>query len=166
MKNKKGIQLNQAFGAVLTLVLIGVLLIVGIYMFVSLGTSIPPQSASVSNETGFLNSSGYTLLNSSDCNFANPSVTMRNKSDDTLISSPNYTLSGTKVYNATSRVWNNASISYSYTNGGQTCIANQNMISNFTTYPSLIGLIGTIIFLGIVIGVLVASFVFGGRPSA
>ena len=37
------------------------------------------------------------------------------------------------------------------------------MITQFGNYPALVGLVGTIIFLGIVIGVLVASFAFGGR---
>jgi hypothetical protein len=37
------------------------------------------------------------------------------------------------------------------------------MITQFANYPTLVGLVGTIIFLGLVIGVLVASFVFGGK---
>ena len=37
------------------------------------------------------------------------------------------------------------------------------MITQFGNYPALVGLVGTIIFLGLVIGVLVASFVFGGK---
>ena len=39
------------------------------------------------------------------------------------------------------------------------------MIAQFGTYPVLVGLVGTIIFLGLVIGVLVSAFVFGGRKS-
>jgi hypothetical protein len=37
--NKKGIQLGQAFGAVLALVLVAIMVIVAIYMFSSLGTT-------------------------------------------------------------------------------------------------------------------------------
>ena len=92
MKSKKGIALNQAFGAVLTLILIATLVIVGIYMFVKLG--------------------------------------------DTFTS-------GTAESNATNT-----------------------MITQFGNYPALVGLVGTIIFLGVVIGVLVASFAFGGRQRA
>lgn len=92
IKSKKGIQLNQAFGAVLTLVLVAVLVIISIYLFTSLGA--------------------------------------------------NFT-AGTAAANATNT-----------------------MITQFGTYPALVGLVGTIIFLGIVIGVLVASFVFGGRKGA
>lgn len=88
MKSKKGIALNQAFGAVLTLVLVSVLVIVAIYLFSNLNTTFSAGSA---------------------------------------------------AQNATNT-----------------------MITQFAGYPTLVGLVGTIIFLGLVIGVLVASFVFGG----
>jgi hypothetical protein len=91
MRGKKGIALNQAFGAVLTLVLVAVLVIIAIFLFVTLGDTFTADSAEA---------------------------------------------------NATTE-----------------------MIDQFGTYPVLIGLVGTIIFLGLVIGVLVASFVFGGRAS-
>ncbi len=86
---KKGIQLNQAFGAVLTLVLVAVLVIIAIFLFVTLSDSFDANSAEA---------------NASDA-----------------------------------------------------------MVDEFSNYTSLIGLVGTIIFLGLVIGVLVASFAFGGR---
>ncbi len=89
LKKKKGIALNEAFGAVLTLVLVAVLVIVAIFLFVNLGDTFDAGSAE-SNATN-------------------------------------------------------------------------EMITQFSTYPTLVGLVGTIIFLGLVIGVLVASFVFGGK---
>ena len=91
MKSKKGIMLNQAFGAVLTLVLVAVLVIVAIYLFTNL-------------------SSTFTA--------------------------------GTAERNATNI-----------------------MITQFGNYPTLVGLVGTIIFLGIVIGVLVGAFAFGGKQG-
>jgi hypothetical protein len=91
-KSKKGIQLGQAFGAVLTLVLVAVLVIIAIYLFSALGTSFTANSAAAN--------------------------------------------------------------------------ATNTMITQFGAYPALVGLVGTIIFLGIVIGVLVASFVFGGKGKA
>lgn len=91
MKSKKGIQLNQAFGAVLAVVLVAVLVIVAIYLFSSLQSSFTTASAAA---------------------------------------------------NATST-----------------------MITQFGNFPALIGLVGTIVFLGLVIGVLITSFVFGGRKG-
>jgi hypothetical protein len=40
------------------------------------------------------------------------------------------------------------------------------MVTQFGAYPALVGLVGTIIFLGIVIGVLVASFAFSSKGKA
>jgi len=88
-KAKKGIQLNQAFGAVLTLVLVAVLVIIAIFLFVTLSDSFDTDSAEANAST--------------------------------------------------------------------------DMVDEFSNYTSLIGLVGTIIFLGLVIGVLVASFAFGGK---
>ena len=91
MKGKKGIQLSQAFGAVLTLVLVAVLVIIAIYLFTTLGTS--------------------------------------------------------------------------FTAGSAAANATNTMVTQFGGYPALVGLVGTIIFLALVIGVLVASFVYGGKKD-
>ena len=90
-KHKKGIMLNQAFGAVLTLVLVAVLVIIAIYLFTTLGSS--------------------------------------------------------------------------FTAGSSAANATTTMVTQFATYPALVGLVGTIIFLALVIGVLVASFAFGGKKG-
>lgn len=87
LEKKKGIQLNQAFGAVLAVVLIGVLVVIAIFLYVQLGSTFTANSAEA---------------------------------------------------NATNA-----------------------LIVQFGTYPALVGLVGTIVFLGLVIGVLVSSFVFG-----
>ena len=54
-------------------------------------------------------------------------------------------------------------LSASFDAGSAERNASDEMVDEFGNYPTLIGLVGTIIFLGLVIGVLVASFVFGGR---
>jgi len=95
MRFKKGIGLGEAFGAVLALVLVAMLIIIAIYLFVTLA----------SNTTLFP--------------------------------------AGSAQANATNT-----------------------MITQFGTYPALVGLVGTIIFLGIVIGVLVGSFAFRSRRGA
>ena len=95
MQSKKGIMLRDAFGAVLTLVLVAMLIIIAIFLFT--------------------------------------------------------TLKGT--FNATNDP-TNASIN-----------ATNSMITGFGTYPALVTLVGTIIFLALVIGVLVASFYYGGKKG-
>jgi quinol-cytochrome oxidoreductase complex cytochrome b subunit len=91
IQSKKGIQLGQAFGAVLALVLVAVLVIIAIYLFTTLGSSFEKGSAAT-NATG-------------------------------------------------------------------------TMVTQFAAYPALVGLVGTIIFLALVIGVLVTAFAFGGKKG-
>lgn len=87
LTSKRGIQLGQAFGAVLVVVLVAMLVIISIFLFENL--------------------------------------------DDT--------------FTADSGASN----------------ATNDMITQFGSYVSLVGLVGTIIFLGLVIGVLIGSFAFG-----
>lgn len=166
LQQKKGLNLNMAASAVIMVVLIAVLVIVAIYMLSSLGSSFPGTSAAVQNETGaFLNSSGYTLANSTVCAFASPSITTI-YNGSTLLAAGNYTLTGNVLTNATAVNYLAAKVTYSYLWGGQACNAATTTITNFSGYPALVGLVGTIIFLALVIGVLMGSFAFGGRKSA
>jgi hypothetical protein len=167
MEQKKGIQLNQAFGAVLTLVLVAVLVIVAIVIFVSLSTSFTgTESSSVTGESVTPTDAGVSLGATSNCSsgdFAFTNVT--NSTGGPAIDSGNYTLTSAGVLtNLTSEFVDSSwTVGYTYTWGSEACTASENMTTEFGNYTSLIGLVGTIIFLGLVIGVLVASFVFGRR---
>ena len=167
MEKKKSIQLSQAFGAVLTLVLVAVLIIVAIVIFVQLGTSFAgTSSVTVTNETGgWINETGYTIDGASACQFGSPVLTdLWNATDDTEVLLANATVSSVGIVtNITDTTYADALISYTYTWGSGACDASENMTAEFGNYTSLIGLVGTIIFLGLVIGVLVASFAFGAR---
>ncbi len=171
IQTKKGIALSQAFGAVLTVVLVGVLIVIAIFMFVTLGATFNTTSASVINETGaYINTTGYTLTNATDCNFNSPVMTAvwNATSPILLIASGNYSVSSAGVLtNLTQSDFSTGNfamnVSYTYLHGGAACDATDELVTQFGTYPVLIGLVGTIIFLGLVIGVLVASFVFGRR---
>ena len=164
---KKGIQLNQAFGAVLTLVLVAVLVIIAIVIFVSLATSFEGAiSSTVTNESLTPTDVGVSVAEATACGFGDFSVTeILNGSSSEIISSGNYTVGSTgTITNLTSEyVVNPWNVTYTYTYGSEACNASEDMVTEFANYTSLIGLVGTIIFLGLVIGVLVASFAFGGR---
>ncbi len=175
MEKKKSIQLNQAFGAVLTLILVAVLVIIAIVIFVQLESSFAGTSAvTVTNETMTLNITGIaTSAAVGNCSFADFSVTtLINRSigieglgdNVTLAETTDYTVDSTlgTVTNVTGD-WNRSLTTYSYTWGSDACTASDNMTSEFGSYTSLIGLVGTIIFLGLVIGILVTAFAFGGR---
>ncbi len=173
MESKKSIQLNQAFGAVLTLVLVAVLVIVAIVIFVSLETSFEGTSTvTVTNESGTLSVAGDTVDASGNCSFGDFAITtMWNTTGGAVIPVANYTVdasAGTYV-NATVLGEGYQSIrtnfTYTYTWGSEACTASEDIITEFGNYTSLIGLVGTIIFLGLVIGVLVTAFAFGGRKE-
>ncbi len=168
---KKGIALNQAFGAVLTLILVAVLIIIAIVIFVQLGDSFAgTSSASVTNETVTnaefaAGSDSVSVDGTSNCSSANFAATnVINATEGSTIQSGNYTFSTAGVLtNLTNTEQGNWLISYGYTWGSEACTASDNMTDEFGNYTSLVGLVGTIIFLGLVIGVLIASFAFGGR---
>ena len=167
MENKKGIQLSQAFGAVLTLVLVAVLVIIAIVIFVQLGDSFAGTSAvTVTNETGgWLNQTEYILDASTVCSVGGLSVTQVGNTSG-VIPVANYTVD-TSTFGVTSADFflnvSAVNYTYSYTWGSSACDASEDMTSEFSNYTSLVGLVGTIIFLGLVIGILVSAFAFGGR---
>jgi len=162
---KKGIALNQAFGAVLTLVLVAILVIIAIYLVSTMQGGFPLSSISTANESGYINGTTYTLLNMSLCRASAPVIVeIINTSDAIVIASGNYTLTSAGVLsNTTATNWEAVEVTYTSQWGDSVCDASDSMITQFATYPALVGLIGTIIFLALVIGVLVASFAFGGK---
>ncbi len=165
--NKKGIEISNAFGAVLAVVLIAVLVIIAIFLFQTIGDGFSVTSTTVLNEEpAFINETIYTVTNSTACNFQNFVITSAvNGSSTKAIVSANWTIDAVRgtVINATAIGWGNVTLNYTYSSGGEACTASETMIDQFATYPALVGLVGTIVFLGLVIGVLVASFVFGGK---
>jgi hypothetical protein len=168
MKNQKGIQLNQAFGAVLAVVLIGVLVIVAIFLFVTLGNSMPDTPAIPNlNEATTLVTAGTYLANATACGVSGFSISsVRNTTDGLLVQPANYTVTSTGLLKNGSRVeYDAVTVNYTYRYKGSSCVASQSMVTNFSQFPTLVGLVGTIVFLGLVIGVLVASFVFGGKST-
>ncbi len=168
--SKKGLQLSQAFGAVLTLVLVSVLVIVAIVIFVQLADGFTgTSSVTVTNEDdAFLNVSGYTLKAEGNCSFVTTTtlIGIWNATTGVVIPTANYTLTTAGLLtNATvlSVPIPSLNISYNYTWGSEACTTSDEMVDEFANYTSLIGLVGTIIFLGLVIGILVAAFAFGRK---
>jgi len=173
---KRGIALNQAFGAVLTLVLVATLIVIAIYLFVTLSaTFVDLESETTLNETiGPVTEVGVATANHTKCNFEDFTVlSVANATSGTVITTANYSAdsaTGVLVYTGEAdnlEGFNNSNwnITYTYNWGGESCEAADEMVENFSDFPVLIGLVGTIIFLGLVIGILVAAFVFGGRKG-
>lgn len=168
MKNKKGIQLNQAFGAVLTLVLVATLVIIAIVIFVQLADSFAgTTSVTINDEVLTATDAGTAVANATDCGFGSFDLVTATNATGLLINSGNYsTTSAGLVTNLTTQIGATAApwtLNYTYTWGSTACTASEDTIVEFAAYTSLIGLVGTIIFLGLVIGILVTAFAFGGR---
>ncbi len=173
MVNKKGIQLSQAFGAVLTLVLVAVLVIIAIVIFVNLSTSFAGTSTvSITNETVTMPGVGIVAVDNADaCQISDFSAgVVINASDfgeftqnNTLILDTDYAIFSANASIANLTDWNVSKMSYTYIWGSAACDASEDIVTEFANYTSLIGLVGTIIFLGLVIGILVVAFAFGGR---
>lgn len=166
MKNKRGQQGGSAFQQVLGLVVIAVLVIVAIVLFVSLSTSFnQTESVTITNETiSPPTTAGVTVLNASRCGFNNFAVSQA-LNGSIVIDSGNYSTDSDTgvIVNLTSEfVDNDWNVTYSYRWGTEACESSQVMIVQFGTYPILIGLVGTILFLGLIIGVLVVNFAGGG----
>jgi hypothetical protein len=175
MQTKKGIQLNQAVGAVLTLVGVAVLVIIAVYLLSGMSnTLVTPNTSgtSVNESLARPTTAGITLTTGSSARdgVCGTITAVYNTTNDRLISAGNYTQVGCVVTNKTSDATLGATwkFNYPYTYSAATAASNatDTTIVNFSGYPALIGLVGTIIFLGIVIGVLVASFVFGKKEGA
>jgi hypothetical protein len=62
------------------------------------------------------------------------------------------------IFNLSIAIYLFNALGASFTASSAEANATDEMVDQFATYPALVGLVGTIIFLGIVIGVLVASF--------
>lgn len=168
MKTKKGIQLSQAFGAVLTLVLVATLVIIAIVIFVQLSSSFAGTSTtSVINESVALSvvTGSGTVAGAAACEFSTAAIgTVYNDSGELLTITTDYTVVATTgaITNVT-QIDSPLGVNYDYVWGSDACTASDNMTTEFGNYTSLIGLVGTIIFLGLVIGILVTAFAFGGR---
>jgi choline-glycine betaine transporter len=105
---------------IISVVIIGVVLVVGIYITDSIGQTVRAENtaATVTNETGaYVNSTGYTLALATADSFGNPVITAAwNATDDGPIGLGNITVSGAGVVtNATATEWSDVIVSYTYT---------------------------------------------------
>lgn len=125
-------------------------------------------SGTVTNETGWVNSTSYTLTKASIRDFANPVITtIYNRSSGLVVPVSNATVTAAGVVTNTSVYgWDNASISYTYTYSETTVASNttgdlETEISNNT---SIAGIILTISLVGIVLTILIGVFIGLRKP--
>jgi hypothetical protein len=133
-KDKRGVfgltAIQQFFAIILAVALLAYIII--IVMGVLGGTTIlTSTTGSVTNESGYLNATGYTLGQASLSGFV-PSITSIWNSSTSLIPSANYTLTGNVLYNATKTSYTNVNVTYTYTYNSDY----QNNLNNILTNTS------------------------------
>jgi len=116
----------------------------------------------------WINSTGYTLSEAStELAFNSPGLTTvynATEADDNVkvVQSGNWTVySNGTITNATSLVWDDVNITYSYLYGESSFAAVNDTLAAFGEIPSLVGLLILVIMIGIVIAVVTGMA--GGR---
>lgn len=163
IQNKKG-QVGDLFENVKILVLIAVLLGAGLLVLSQFTSSQFLTTATTKvNETGFVNSTGYTLADSATKrNFASPAiVTIINATDSTVVGAGNYTLTGNVVTNATAVNYPTVKITYTYNFDNDTAVTTatesaQTAIGAIAN--TWMAVIVAILMAGLVIFILVKAF--------
>ncbi len=116
------------------------------------------DTTTVTSESGWLNSSGYTLTNYDGINRGFAIVKIINATGNETITSGNYTLSSAGVLtNASATVWNPVKINYTYIKPTTYEVAVNDMGSNMTyglgkvsaKIPTILIIIAVILLLGV-----------------
>jgi uncharacterized membrane protein len=167
--NKKGQSMGMLYSSILIIAAIGIMIALVMYILTSMGSSFQAQdtAASVTNETGYANSTGYTLALSTAQDFANPVITkLYNRTSGTQILVGNVTVSSTGlVTNASATVWPNLSISYTYTYTADTESSNATgtLVNSFVSFLPWLGIILLVLAAGVVLFFVIRSFSGVGR---
>lgn len=129
-----GLTSVQAFFAIILAVSLLAYVIVIIMGTLSNSTIIPTQSATTTNEAGFLNSTTYTLSSAGTPGFSSASIrSIINTTSGLLIPSSNYTLSASGVLTNTSVAWPAVSINYTYSFNSIATVQTNNVLGNVST---------------------------------
>ena len=167
-------QLNEGLYAVLTIVLIALLVIVAIYLFAAISTTNVNTTGTVKGETiTAVTEEGKAVTNSSTCGFSSFAVdAIQNGSTGLIIAPGNYSVDSTRgviSYKGDDLGYNNTNwyVNYTFKSGGDVCTSSLVLVTQFGSYPALIGLVGTIVFLALIVGTLIIGFaLYQGRTGA
>jgi hypothetical protein len=115
----------------------------------------------VVNETGFINSTTYTLATvDGKRNYVATLTQIVNTTDGKVITAGNYTFNNNVISNATAVNWNTVKITYTYSYSADTTASNltRDLNTELGNNSSIAGIILTISLVGIILGILVVVF--------
>ena len=167
MKNKKGFAQIQTL--IMTIVVIAIVLAVGLMVLVQFQSAamVETKTGTVTNESCFLNRTGWTLAESNSETFSKPVIANAwNATDDTLIPPANYSLTNNIAKNATNAEYPEALVSYTYNyyTKSKGYNSTQSIVTALTGIPTWISIIILVAITGTVLAVLLGAF--GGRERS
>ena len=136
--NKKkavfGLSSVQAFFAIILGISLLAYVIVIIAGTLTSNDILSDYGATVVNETGYINATGYTLAPSSTRSISSVTIILVNNQTVTL-NSGNYTFSNNdwRIYNSTTKAYSYANITYSYTYRSTAEVQSVGILSNTST---------------------------------
>ena len=165
--NKKGASLGALYPAVLTIILIGIVIGIGIFILVSTSDAISNTEITITNETGINASGGATLDRVSHCGASNfVAVEVNNGSE---IASTLYTLTTDGVITdisgvAQTQLWN---VTYTYDGVADQsttgyCKVMTTSSSGIGGFAAWIAVIVVVLAAAVVLGIVLSSFGRGG----
>lgn len=159
--NKKG-QLEMIVPTILLLVIAAAVLVLGLQLMTGFNNISDSYVANVVNESGFINSSGYTLSKATVLGFNSPSVSSAVNGTITVVPSANYTVSSVGlVTNTTPVVYSRVNFTYSYSYGQEAYSSSNKSIvgvAQFADFWSLIVLaVVIVIVVGVILGIMSAK---------
>ena len=173
--NKKG-QISSLTGIVSSLLVIAIFIVAGLMIIQEFyeQDELVDTLATVTNETAYINETGYTLLESDapGLNAVTITVAYNDTSGDSglggynfTIPSGNYTVSSAGIVtNATTETYDNISISYTYQYGEDAYEGINDTLTAVRQIPNLLGLVILILMMGLVLAI-VFNVIPGARVS-
>ena len=171
--NKKGMSLGDMYPAVLTLVIVGILLGVGIYTLDKVAEGVASEEITITNETVRLGTTAVSVATAADCQARDFTlVGILNETTNATVPANNYTFSTAGLLTGTDgdNINNNSDVffSYSYTGTSYTgttdaCEALGTSVTGTGGFANWIAIIVVVLAAAIILGVVLSSF---GRNSA
>jgi len=166
--NKKGQGLRGLYTAILTLLLIGIVLGIGIYVLSSTSDAISTETITTYNETitGLSNTTGDYISVYDDCGAHNFQILdVTNETDGTILSSGNYTFDTLGLLKGTTGIYigQDVNVSYYYTGTSDTstdgaCGVMSTTSTGVGTMADWIAVIVVVIAAAIILGIVISSF--------
>jgi len=171
--NKKGLSLNDMYPAVLTIVLIGIILGIGLYTLDKVAEGVASETIAITNETVHLGTSPVSVATVGDCKARTFTlVGILNGTTNATVPANNYTFSTAGLLTGTSgeNINNDSDTFFSYTYVGtpytgttDACESLGTAVTSTGGFANWIAVIVVVLAAAIILGIVISSF---GKRSA